>query len=205
MTHVQRVSRWLAQRPLRLGAAGVMAAGWCGIQLGPGPLAREMSGASTWSYAIARPVGVAAYASQTFLENLTGSPMTIVSVAPTDRPPHVSLHVVLLPNTLATRGGHAHWPPARPRLPAVIPPGAQNKYLVGVARTLHRPEDAVVWGILVQYWWRGTRYTDYIKSEYVDCARQGPTCNRLGGAMSPPAWPPPHPLPSAIALGTASP
>jgi hypothetical protein len=205
LSHVGRRLRGLARRPAlaaALAAAALLgvyllgsAAGWFGVQLGPGPLARSAGGALT-AASIARPVGVHTYGGFAYLQNTTASPMVVVALAPVDHPRGATVAVVLLRNSMAARGIHVHAPKGALHLPMVLPPKSPV-YVAAVAMTLRRPEYAAVWGIWVTYWWRGTLYHDYLPFAFIDCVNNDATCQTLNH-LPPPAWPPTHPVPSRV-------
>ena len=173
-----------------LSAAGVV-----GIQLSPGPLG-ALAMQHSFDYGIYRPVGTPVRLGGSNLYNLTGAPMTVVGIAPSNRPPGVQLTAVILPVSPYTEGIKVR-PTGRDRLrlPLVIPPGSRNQYVAGLEMRLTRAEDVVVWGLDITYWWRGALYHDYLPSARVDCVRPGKACTAMETAFAPLTWPAPSPVP----------
>lgn len=176
-----------------LSAAGVI-----GLQLTPGPLGTDASH-HVFGMGIARPVGTTVVVGGSNLYNLTGSPIIVTGIAPSNRPPGVRLTAVILPvghhgygESMMVRPGPLHRLP----LPLLIPPGSRNQYVAGLAMQTTRPEDVAIWGLDITYWWRGALYHDFLPSARVDCARQDAWCTAMESAWVPSTWPAPSPLPT---------
>ena len=183
---------------LAVGLGWLSVAGVVGLQLTPGPLGTEASH-HVFGMGIDRPVGTSVVVGGSNLFNLTGSPMTVTSIAPSSRPPGVRLTAVILRvghhgygESMMVRPGHLR----RLSLPLVIPPGSRNQYVAGLEMQTTRAENVAIWGLDITYWWRGALYHDFLPSARVDCVRQDSWCTAMESAFVPLTWPGPSPMPT---------
>ena len=174
------------------------AAGSAGLQLSPGRLGFDASH-HAFGMDIDRPVGTPVVVGGSNLYNLTGSPMTVTGIAPSNCLPGVRLTAVILPvghhgygESLMVRPSPLHRLP----LPLVNPPGSRNQYVAGLEMQTTRPEDVAIWGLDITYWWRGVLSHDFPPSSRVDCVRQDAWCTAMERAWVPLTWPAPSPMPT---------
>lgn len=158
------ITLWVISRP--------MASGPVGAELRAAQAGSFTEGYEGW---VGRPVTFEGFQ----IQNSTGRPETVVSVIPTNVPPHVTLksgvtqvppgqgvalgwkttHWTSVPRSFSSQGGAHGWAPT-----------------LGLEAT--RPGVYIVDGLLVHYRWNHHTYTVYLPDQFVLCAgsHQRGTC-----------------------------